>query len=455
MRKAMNRRDAVKLAVGGGAGLAAAGMLGSGSRGFAGTLGGEFSLAQAAQEAAGRGMPEVKITDVKTILTQVHNDHFVNVKILTSESGLYGIGCATHAERPLVVATILQQYMKDFLVGKNVADIEDIWQSANVAPYWRGSVDANNALSGVDGALWDILGKRANMPVYAFLGGKLRTGVRLYTHVGGRDLAELEDRVRKAQADGYQHVYINLGGGVPGGGAGASASGPARPEAGFEPTPYVNNTIGMFEYLRSKVGFDVELIHDVHERLPPALALQLAKAVQPYRPFYLEDLLAPEDGPWFQHIRDESSTSLAMGELFVNQNEWLPLVANRWIDFIRMHVSAAGGLSLARKAAICCELFGVRTAWHGPQNVSPVGHAVNMHLDYASYNFGIQEETIFSDEVHALFPGTPEIRRGMMYSNGRPGLGIDIDEALAAKYPFTTPGSNRGGRLADGSPRRP
>jgi mannonate dehydratase len=163
-----------------------------------------------------------------------------------------------------------------------------------------------------------------------------------------------------------------LGGGVPGGGAGASSAGgaaaaPRERESGIDsvgpdPQLYINNTLKMFDYLRSKIGFEVELIHDVHERLRPALALQLAKAVEPYRPFYMEDLLAPEDGPWFQHIRDESSTSLAMGELFVNQNEWLPLVANRWIDFIRIHISAAGGLSLARKAAICCELFGVRTA---------------------------------------------------------------------------------------------
>jgi mannonate dehydratase len=472
MQEAISRREALKMALGAGTGLAAAEVLSSGSVGLAAAIDGQGTGIQAARQAMSRGLPEVKITDVKVILTQVQNDHFVNVKVLTSEPGLYGVGCATHAERPLVVASAIEQYMKPLVIGRNVGDIEDIWQSSNVAPYWRGGVDGNNALSGVDGALWDIMGKRAGMPVYAFLGGKLRNGVRLYTHVGGRDLPELEDRVRKAQADGYQHVYINLGLGVPGGGAGpsrapGSAPGSAqqsRPPGpplsgpnglGFDPTPYVNNTIKMFDYLRSKIGFDMELIHDVHERLPPTQALQLAKAVEPYRPYYMEDLLSPEDGAWYQHIREETSTALAMGELFVNQNEWLPLVANRWIDFIRMHISAAGGLNMARKVAMCCEFFGVRTAWHGPQNVSPVGHAVNMHLDYASYNFGIQEETIFSDQVKELFPGTPEIRGGMMYSSDAPGLGTDIDEKIAAKYPYTTPGANRASRRPDGSPWRP
>ena len=108
------------------------------------------------------------------------------------------------------------------------------------------------------------------------------------------------------------------------------------PSPVFEPTPYVNNTIKMFDYLRSKIGFDVELIHDVHERVPPTQAIVLAKAVEPFRLFYLEDVLAPEDVAWFQMVRQQTSTPLAMGELFVNRNEWLPLVANRWIDFIRM-----------------------------------------------------------------------------------------------------------------------
>jgi len=145
-----------------------------------------------------------------------------------------------------------------------------------------------------------------------------------------------------------------------------------------------------------------------------------------------------------------------MGELFVNRHEWLPLVTNRWIDFVRHHISAIGGLTMARKIAACCEFFNVRTAWHGPGNVSPVGHAVNLHLDLATYNFGIQEQHVFGPQSREVFPGAPEIRGGYMYANDLPGLGVDLDEKAAAKYPFKTPGGSRGNdRRMDGTIVRP
>ena len=421
--------------------------------------------ATAALTQAARGTAPVKITDVKVILTQPGSDHLVIVKILTSEPGLYGIGCATHRERPLAVAAAIEQYLKPFLVGKNPESIEDIWQSAYVSSYFRSGVTLNNALSGVDGALWDILGKRAGMPLYKLLGGKVRAAVPLYTHASAATLQELEDRVRQFMAEGYRHVRVQLA--VPGfatygaSSATAEAIQKARPRGVdpspvYEPTPYVNNTIKMFDYLRSKIGFEVDLLHDVHERVPPPQAVQLCKAVEPFRPFFMEDPFAPEDVHWFGILRQQTSTPLAMGELFVNRNEWLPLVQNRWIDFIRIHISAIGGLSLARKVQCCCEMFGIRTAWHGPGNVSPVGHAINLHLDLASFNFGIQEENRFNATTREVFPGAPEISGGYLYANDRPGLGIDIDERIAAKFPYRTPGGSRGNdRRLDGTIVRP
>ena len=415
--------------------------------------------------AQSNGTGEVKIKDVKVILTQPGADHLVIVKVITSVPGLYGIGCATHRERPLAVVSAVNDYLKPFVIGKRVDDIEDIWQSANVSSYFRQGVTLNNALSGVDGALWDIMGKRANMPVYQLLGGKLRAAAPLYTHTSAQELPELEDQVRKALSEGYKHVRVQLA--VPGySGYGVSSQTSdaiqrARPRGVdpspvFEPTPYINNTVKMFDHLRAKIGFDVDYVHDVHERIAPAQALVLAKAVEPFRLFFLEDPTAPEDVGWFQLLRQQSATPLAMGELFVNRNEWLPLVANRWIDFIRCHISAVGGLTQARKIAGTCEMFGVRTAWHGPGNVSPVGHAVNLHLDLAIPNFGIQEENKFTDAVREVFPGTPEISGGYLYANGRPGLGIDIDEKAAAKYPYKGVGGSRGNdRRMDGSLVRP
>jgi len=420
----------------------------------------------AAQPIGAVGLPALKITDVKTILTQPGDgDHLVVVKVMTSEPGLYGVGCATHRERPLAVASAINDYLKPFIIGKNPEDIEDIWQSAYVSSYFRSGVILNNALSGIDGALWDICGKRANLPVYKLLGGKVRTAVPLYTHTSATDLRDLEDQVRKAMASGYRHVRVQLA--VPGfSGYGVNVDTSeevqkARPRGVspspvFEPTPYVNNTVKMFDYLRSKIGFDVDLIHDVHERIPPTQALALAKAVEPFRLFFLEDPMAPEDVSWFQTMRAQTSTPLAMGELFVNRNEWLSLVSNRWIDFIRCHISAVGGLSAARKIAATCEMFGVRTAWHGPANVSPVGHAVNMHLDLSSINFGIQEENRFSEVLREVFPGAPEIQGGYMYCNDKPGLGVDVNEKAAATWPYRNAGDSRGNdRRLDGTIVRP
>jgi len=450
----MNRRDALKSFAAAPVGLMGGGM-----------LPGASPLA-AAQAAARRGMPPLKIADVKVILTQPADSNLVVVKVLTSEPGLYGVGSATHAERPHAVAAYLEQHLKPFVIGKNCDDIEDIWQSAYVQSYFRSGVTGNNALSGIDGALWDILGKRCGVPIYQLLGGKVRTAVPLYGHASAREPQALEDQVRKYMDQGYRYIRVQLA--VPGfSGYGVAGAGTADttqsmrpvgtpPSPVFEPTLYVNTTIKMFDYLRSKIGFDVELIHDVHERVPPNQACQLCKAVEPYRPFFMEDCFAPEDVAWFRILRQQTSTALAMGELFVNRNEWVPLVAERLIDFIRIHQSAAGGFSLCRKVAACCEFFNVRTAWHGPGNVDPIGHAYNLHLDLASYNFGIQEETVFPAVVHDVFPGTPEIKGGYMYSSGSPGLGIDINEAVAAKFPYKTAGASRGNdRRLDGSIVRP
>ena len=447
----MNRRNMLK-------GFGAAG---------ASLLAGPGPLAQA-QSTARRGMPPLKITDVKVIMTQPGGtgSNLVVVKVLTSEPGLYGVGCATHQERPFAVAAYLEQHLKPFVIGKNCDEIEDIWQSTYVQSYFRAGVTGNNALSGIDGALWDILGKRCGVPVYQLLGGKVRAAVPLYGHASAREPQALEDQVRKYMANGYRYVRVQLA--TPGysgyGVGGAQTSETVQkmrpvgisPSPVFDPSLYVTTTIKMFDYLRSKIGFDVELCHDIHERPFPNQACQLCKAVEPYRPFFMEDPFAPEDVGWFKILRQQTTASIAMGELFVNRNEWLPLVSERLIDFIRIHQSAAGGLNQCRKIAACCEFFNVRTAWHGPANVDPIGHAYNLHLDLATYNFGIQEETVFPAVVQEVFPGTPEIKGGYMYSNDRPGLGIDINEAAAAKYPYKTSGASRGNdRLMDGTIVRP
>ena len=192
----------------------------------------------------------------------------------------------------------------------------------------------------------------------------------------------------------------------------------------------------LFERARTTLGDEIELLHDIHERVPPPLALQLAKQLEPYRLFFLEDPLPPEELGHFRYLRQHTHIPIAMGELFSNQAEYLPLIQERLIDFIRIHLSQIGGLSMARKVAALCEFFGVRTAWHGPSDTSPIGHAANVALDLVSPNFGIQELMPSSSATQDVFPGTLVPRDGCLWANEAPGWGIEVDEQLAAKFPF-------------------
>jgi mannonate dehydratase len=388
--------------------------------------------------------PRLQITAVRPICTAPDGIRLVVVKIETSEPGLYGLGCATFTQRPLAVVSAVRDYLEPFLLGRDPDDIEDIYQAAYVSSYWRSGPVLNNALSGVDQALWDIKGKRAGMPVYQLLGGKCRSSAPLYAHASGADLQELEENARRFMERGYRYVRCQMV--VPGystyGSARSQPTSDSTPahlqlnQQPWEPTPYCRMVPKMFEHLRSRLGDEVELLHDVHERVPPIQAIGLAKELEQYHLFFLEDLFAPEDNEYFRIVRQQTSTPLAMGELFVNQAEYVPLIRDRLIDFIRVHISDIGGLSMARKLAAFCEFFGVRTAWHGPGDVSPVGHAANLQLDLACHNFGIQEQHEFGERTREVFPGCPEIRHGALWSNEQPGLGIAIDETLAARYPF-------------------
>jgi mannonate dehydratase len=416
------------------------------------------------QPVADKKLPPLRITDVKTILTAPAGLRLVVVKVVTSEPGLYGLGCATFTQRAHVVETAVERYLKPFLLGKDPAQIEDIWQSSFVSSYWRNGPVLGNAISGVDMALWDILGKRTGVPVYQLFGGKCRTAVDTYRHVSGATFADVEKSARKFMEQGYRTLRVQVA--VPAlstYGAGARGAEPpananARAEV-WEPGPYVRTVPKLFEHLRKQLGDDIEVLHDMHERVPPILAMQLARNLEPYRLFFLEDPLSPEDVGYFAQLRQQTSTPLAMGELFNNPNEWLPLVSGRLIDFIRIHLSQVGGLSMARKIAAVCEFFGVRTAWHGPGDVSPVGHAANVHLDLACTNFGIQEAREFTAAEQDAFPGCPELKDGYYHANDRPGLGIDIDEKVAARFPVTDdpPFDMRWGNLRrrDGSILKP
>jgi mannonate dehydratase len=389
--------------------------------------------------SAEKKLPSLRITDIRTILTAPAGIRLVVVKVQTSEPGLFGLGCATFTQRARAVETAVNHFLKPFLIGKDPLQIEDVWQSCFASSYWRNGPVLGNALSGVDMALWDILGKRAGLPVYQLLGGKCRKAVDTYRHASGATFADVEKSCRQLMDQGWRHVRAQVA--VPGlstYGVGGKAPQPLTNNKSetWEPAPYCRTVPRLFEHLRKQLGDDVELLHDMHERVPPIMAIRLAKDLEPYRLFFLEDPLSPEDVGYFAHMRAQTSTPIAMGELFNNPNEWLPLVSGRLIDFIRIHLSQVGGLTMARKVAAMCEFFAVRTAWHGPGDVSPVGHAANVHLDLACPNFGIQEARLFSQAEQDVFPGCPELKDGYYWANDKPGLGIDLDEKLAAKFPI-------------------
>ncbi|HET7220297.1 MAG TPA: enolase C-terminal domain-like protein [Vicinamibacterales bacterium] len=433
----MNRRDAItSMSLAGGASLLPTGEAIA-----------EALATPAAYTQAVRGTGPIKIRDIKTILTAPNRIRLVIVKVETSEPGLVGWGCATFTQRSLVVQTALNDYLRPFLIGRSVDEIEDIWQSSYMSSYWRNGPVLFNAMSGVDIALWDIKAKRANMPLYQLLGGKVRLGADCYYHASGASFQEVEDSARKGMEAGFRHVRVQVS--TPGYasyGARSTAPstnapsdeaiGPTNPRAIWESAPYVRMLPKFFEHMRTKLGDEVELLHDVHERVTLNQAVNLCKALEPYRLFFLEDPFPPEDNDHFRLLRQQTSIPLAMGELFNTQHEYLPLIKERLIDFIRIHISQIGGLSPARKVAALSEFFGVRTAWHGPGDASPVAHAAQLALELASYNFGVHEGSSFPKETQDVFVGCPEVKNGYMLAQEKPGHGIEVDEKVAAKFPI-------------------
>ena len=413
----------------------------------------------AAVPARPAGEPRLRITNVKTILTAPPYPDFNDpaqtrltvVKVETSEPGLHGVGCASFCFRPTAVAAAINDYLKPFVLGKDPDDIEDLWKSMNASSLWRSGPVLNNAISGIDMALWDIKAKRARMPLYQLLGGKCRFAAACYAHAGGRDARECAESVKRYMAEGFQHVRIEV--------AGTTRKANSADNIGGMPTEYIQDRTRyiteiprLFESVRNLCGEKVELLHDIHGELPPIDCINMIRRIEPSRPFFMEDPFLPEDIGYLELLRRQTSAPIAIGEKFVNNHEFVNLVSQRQIDFVRIHLSAMGGITKARKIAALCEWFNVRSAWHGPRDVSPIGHAANLHLDLAIPNFGIQERIVFSDAVREVFPGAPEIRGGYMYVNNAPGLGVEINEAAAARYPHASvPGNFGPKRRPDGT----
>ncbi len=384
----------------------------------------------------------MRITDVRVIVTCPAGQTFVVVKIVT-DSGVYGVGEGTKNGRELAVAALLEHHIAPTLIGREPGAIEDIWKFLYKGAYWRGGPMQMSALAAIDMALWDIKGKLAGMPVYALLGGPTRTKLLTYAHTHGRDMQEAADEVLKAQANGYKVIRSQVEvPGAPGAYGAEDQSDPAFQKAKserlpyegtWEPEPYLRIIPKLFDYLRVHVGWDVNLFHDSHGRLTPSEAARLIHELDPYKLMYLEDPIGPEHAQSMRRVRAGGTTPIAIGEIVSSKYEILPMIVEQTIDYMRCSPMHIGGITEAKKLAAIGEPYDVKTAFHGPGDVGPIGAAASAHIGMAIPNFGIQEWTPHPDAVREVMTPALTFDDGYLILSDAPGLGVDINEELAKK----------------------
>ncbi len=401
-----------------------------------------LSISGADRASAWRESALPKITSARVIVTSPGRN-FVTLKIET-DAGVYGVGDATLNGRELAVASYLQDHVIPCLIGRDAHRIEDIWQYLYRGAYWRRGPVTMTAIAAVDVALWDIKGKVAGLPLYQLLGGASRESVMVYGHANGRDVEETVDNARRYQEEGYQAIRLQAG--VPGL---ASTYGVSKDRYFYEPADadlptenvwsthkYMRSVPPLFEAARDALGWDVHLLHDIHHRLTPIEAGRLGRDLEPYRPFWLEDATPAENQEAFRLIRQHTTAPLAVGEVFSSIWDAKDLIQNQLIDYIRATVVHAGGITHLRRIAALADLYQVRTGCHGATDLSPVCMAAALHFDLSVPNFGVQEYMRHTPETDKVFPHAYTFERGTMHPGDAPGLGVDIDEAEAARYPY-------------------
>jgi mannonate dehydratase len=384
----------------------------------------------------------MRIQDAKVIVCSPGRN-FVSLKLVT-EDGVHGLGDATLNGRELAVASYLEDHVVPTLIGRDARRIEDIWQMLYKGAYWRRGPVTMAAIAAVDVALWDILGKTAGMPVYRLLGGASREAVMVYTHAYGTDVAGTVAAVAGYVEQGYRAVRAQSG--IPGI---EKTYGVAAPGMNYEPAEpglphetvwsserYLDFVPYLFEALRREIGPAVHLLHDVHHRLTPIEAARLGKALEPHHLFWLEDPVPADLQEGFRLIRSHTTTPLAVGEVFNSIHDCRLLIQEQLIDYIRASVTHAGGISHLRKIAHLAELYQVRTGCHGPTDLSPLCLAAALHFDLSIHNFGIQEYMIHPPDTDRVFPHHYRFEAGFMHPGEAPGLGVEINEELAAQYPY-------------------
>ena len=384
----------------------------------------------------------MKITGARVIVT-CPGRNFVTLKVET-DAGVYGLGDATLNGRELAVVSYLQDHVVPCLIGRDPRQVEDIWQYLYRGGYWRRGPVTMTAIGAVDTALWDIKAKLAETPLYQLLGGSSRTGVMVYGHANGEDIEQTVDEAGRYIDLGYKAVRAQTG--IPGL---ASTYGVGKGRMFYEPADadlpvenvwctekYLDHVPLLFDRLRQQYGFGPHLLHDVHHRLTPIEAARLGKSLEEYRLFWLEDAVPAENQEGFRLMRQHTVTPLATGEIFNTVWDCKQLIEEQLIDYIRTSVTHAGGITHLRRIADLAALYHVRTGCHGATDLSPVCMGAALHFDSWAPNFGIQEYMRHSEQTDEVFPHAYSFRDGLLYPGEAPGHGVDINERLAAKFPY-------------------
>jgi mannonate dehydratase len=376
--------------------------------------------------------------------------NFVTLRITTSD-GVTGLGDATLNGRELAVVAYLKEHVAPLLVGRDPQNIEDTWQYLYRGAYWRRGPVTMAAIAAVDVALWDIKGKVAGLPVYQLLGGASRRGALAYGHASGSDLPSLFTSIRNHLDQGFKAIRVQTG--VPGLGQVYGVATDQKPGARYDYEPagrgiapteeawdsraYLRHIPTIFAAVREEFGYELPLLHDGHHRLTPNQAASLGKSLEPYDLFWLEDCTPAENQEGLRRVRSQTTTPLAIGEVFNSVFDYQTLITEQLIDYVRSAVTHTGGISALKKIMDFASIYQIKSGFHGPTDISPVGQAAALHLDIAIHNFGIQEYMKHSDDTLQVFRTSYSFEDGLLHPGDNPGLGVEYDDERADSFEYS------------------
>lgn len=359
----------------------------------------------------------MKITGLKTFVVDSGGGNWVFVKVYTDQAGLTGLGEGTVTSRAQTIAAAIEEHER-FLVGRDPMNIEWLWQAMYRYPRWRGGPVLNSAISAIEMALWDIKGKALKAPVWQLLGGAARDRIRCYAHAAPHSDAGMQ-RIEELVRRGYTAIK----------------TGPfsVRDEV-VNPRRDVREGAAAICRMREVVGDEVDILIDAHGLLTPTMAVDFARQVADARPLWIEEITQPEDLATLAWVAERSPVNLATGERLFTKWGFNDLIQQRAVTYIQPDVSHAGGILETKKIAAMAEAKFIEVALHGAS--SEVLTAANFHVDACTPNCTIQEHPLGGQWRYEVIETSGEVKDGYALLPPAPGLGVELNEAEAAKHPY-------------------